>query len=147
MSFPNMDPSPFDDVRHVTEELSEERCWELLCSQDTGRFGFNYKNRVMILPVSYLVHDRAIYFRTSAAGTIGDAVPRLSSSFEIDEAQPERSEGWSVLVSGPSSHVQEPELLTYLWGQAMEEPWAGGARNDFIRIHAAVVTGRHVHLA
>ncbi|MDP9904472.1 pyridoxamine 5'-phosphate oxidase family protein [Arthrobacter bambusae] len=76
MSFPNMDPSPFDDVRHVTEELSEERCWELLCSQDTGRFGFNYKNRVMILPVSYLVHDRAIYFRTSAAGTIGDAVPR-----------------------------------------------------------------------
>ncbi|MCX2749624.1 pyridoxamine 5'-phosphate oxidase family protein [Arthrobacter sp. MI7-26] len=147
MSFPNMEPGRIDGARHVTEELSEERCWELLRSQDTGRFGFNYKNRVMILPVSYLVHDRAIYFRTSATGTIGDAVPRLSSSFEIDEARPDRSEGWSVLVSGPSSHVEEPELLTYLWGQVMEEPWAGGPRNDFIRIHAAVVTGRRVHLA
>ncbi len=147
MSVPEMDPGRFDGARHVTEELSQERCWELLCSQDTGRFGFNYKIRVMILPVSYLVHGRAIYFRTSAAGTIGDAVPRLSSSFEVDGARTDRSEGWSVLVSGPSSHVEEPALLTYLWGQVMEEPWAGGPRNDFIRIHAAVVTGRHVRLA
>lgn len=147
MPLSNMEPGRIDGARHVTEELSEERCWELLCSRDTGRFGFNYKNRVMILPVSYLVHNRAIYFRTSAAGTIGDAVPRLNSSFEIDEARFDRSEGWSVLVSGPSSHVEEPELLTYLWGHVMKEPWAGGVRNDFIRIHAAVVTGRHLHLA
>jgi nitroimidazol reductase NimA-like FMN-containing flavoprotein (pyridoxamine 5'-phosphate oxidase superfamily) len=147
MSLPNMEPARIDGTRHVTEELSEERCWELLASQDTGRFGFVYKNRVMILPVSYLIHNKAIYFRTSATGTIGDAVPRLSSSFEIDEARSDRSEGWSVLVSGPSSHVEEPDLLTYLWGRATEEPWAGGERNSFIRIHAAVVTGRHVHLA
>ncbi len=146
MSMPHMEPSRIDGARHVSNELSEERCWELLCSQDTGRFGFNYNNRVMILPVSYLVHNRAIYFRTSATGTIGDAVPRLSTSFEIDEARSDRSEGWSVLASGPSSHVEEPELLTYLWGQVMEEPWAGGERNNFIRMHAAVVTGRHVHL-
>jgi uncharacterized protein len=147
MSLPNMEPCRIDGARHVTEELSEERCWELLRSQDIGRFGFNYKNRVMILPVSYLVHNRAIYFRTSADGSIGDAVPRLTSSFEIDEARPNRSEGWSVLVSGPSSHVEEPELLTYLWGKAMEEPWAGGKRNSFIRIHASLVTGRRVYLA
>jgi nitroimidazol reductase NimA-like FMN-containing flavoprotein (pyridoxamine 5'-phosphate oxidase superfamily) len=142
-----MEPSRIDGARHVTEELSEERCWELLCSQDTGRIGFNHKDRVMILPVSYLVHNRAIYFRTSADGSIGDAIPRLSTSFQIDEARPDRSEGWSVLVSGPSSRVEEPELLTYLWGQAMQEPWAGGERNTFVRIHAALVTGRYVHLA
>ncbi|KRE80427.1 hypothetical protein [Arthrobacter sp. Soil762] len=73
--------------------------------------------------------------------------PGRSSSFQIDNSRTDRSEGWSVLVSGPSSHVLDPDMLTDLWGQTMAEPWAGGKRNLFIRIHAATVTGRHVHLA
>lgn len=99
MSLPNMEPARIDGARHVTEELSEERCWELLASQDTGRFGFVYKNRVMILPVSYLIHNKAIYFRTSATGTIGDAVPRRShrsKSMRQDPIAAKDGQSWSA---------------------------------------------------
>ncbi|UVJ41272.1 pyridoxamine 5'-phosphate oxidase family protein [Arthrobacter sp. CJ23] len=147
MSLPSMEPGRLDGARHVSDNLDEQQCWELLRSHSTGRFGFVDDGRVMILPVNYVVHQTAIYFRTSAEGPIGDAVPRLTSSFQIDEARADRSEGWSVLVSGPSSRVEEPELLTHLWGQIMSEPWAGGDRGQFVRVHAAQVTGRHVHLA
>ncbi|WP_426995934.1 pyridoxamine 5'-phosphate oxidase family protein [Pseudarthrobacter sp. N5] len=146
MSIPNMAPGRIDGARHVTTEYSEDQCWDLLRSETTGRFGFVRDGRVMILPVNYLVHNKAIYFRTSPDGIISDAVPHQQSSFQVDDARPARSEGWSVLASGPSSRVMEPELLTDLWGQIMPEPWGGGARNLFIRIDAATLTGRGVHL-
>lgn len=147
MSLPSMESGRIDGARHVSDELNEQQCWELLRSHSTGRFGFVYDGRVMILPVNYIVHQTAIYFRTSAEGPIGDTASRLNSSFQIDDARADRSEGWSVLVSGPSSRVDEPDLLMHLWGQVMAEPWAGGDRSLFIRIHAATVTGRHVRLA
>jgi len=141
-----MDAGRVDGGLHVAEELSQERCWDLLRSNTTGRFGFLQQGRVMILPVNYLVDGQSIYFRTAGNGSIAEAVPSLESSFQIDDSRADRSEGWSVLVSGASSRVEDQDLLTRLWGKVMAEPWAGGERNLFIRIHAESVTGRHVHL-
>lgn len=146
MSLPSMDSGRIDGGMHVTTELSQDQCWELLRANSTGRFGFVHEGRVMILPVSYLVDQQSIYFRTSADGTISESVPSHESSFQIDDARADRSEGWSVLVSGPCSRVEDQDLLTRLWGKVMAEPWGGGARNLFIRIQAYTVTGRHVHL-
>ena len=146
MSLPSMDAGRVDGGLHVAEELSQERCWDLLRSNTTGRFGFLQQGRVMILPVNYLVDGQSIYFRTAGNGSIAEAVPSLESSFQIDDSRADRSEGWSVLVSGASSRVEDQDLLTRLWGKVMAEPWAGGERNLFIRIHAESVTGRHVHL-
>ncbi|MFJ5956419.1 pyridoxamine 5'-phosphate oxidase family protein [Paenarthrobacter sp. NPDC092416] len=146
MTVPGMDPARIDGARHVSDELSEEQCWEKLRSQDTGRVGFVHHGRVMILPVNYLIHDHGVYFRTSADGLIGEPAARLQTSFQIDEARAERSEGWSVLVSGPSSHVVDREVLTRLWGKVMAEPWAGGDRGLFICIQPTIITGRHVYL-
>lgn len=146
MSLPSMDAGRVDGGLHVAEELSQERCWDLLRSNTTGRFGFLQQGRVMILPVNYLVDGQSIYFRTAGDGSIAEAVPSLESSLQIDDSRADRSEGWSVLVSGASSRVEDQDLLTRLWGKVMAEPWAGGERNLFIRIHAESVTGRHVHL-
>ncbi|MEZ2391354.1 pyridoxamine 5'-phosphate oxidase family protein [bacterium RCC_150] len=146
MSLPIIGPGRFDGGLHVSDELSEEKCWELLRSTTTGRFGFVQDGRVMILPVNYVVDQQAIYFRTAEDGPISEAVPSSESSFQIDESRADRSEGWSVLVSGPSSRVEDPDLLTRLWGKVMAEPWAGGSRNQFIRIEPSKLSGRHVHL-
>ncbi|MCA4134928.1 pyridoxamine 5'-phosphate oxidase family protein [Arthrobacter sp. M4] len=136
-----------DGARHTYRDLDENRCWELLGSQSTGRFGFVLEGRVMILPVNYLVHNRAIYFRTASRGSIGEAVPHTRASFQVDASRADLSEGWSVLASGSSSRVEDPELLTYLWGRTMPEPWAGGERNMFICLTPTLVTGRQVFLA
>ncbi|HET7140756.1 MAG TPA: pyridoxamine 5'-phosphate oxidase family protein [Arthrobacter sp.] len=92
------------------------------------------------------VAGQSIYFRTAGDGSIAEQVPSLESSFQIDDSRADRSEGWSVLVSGPSSRVEDQDLLTRLWGKVMAEPWAGGARLLFVRIQAHRVSGRHVHL-
>lgn len=148
MSMPSsQEPVRIDGARHVSEDLSEVQCWEKLHSHDTGRVGFVHHGRVMILPVNYLVHDHAVYFRTSLEGLLGAPVARMQTSFQIDDARADRSEGWSVLVSGSSSHVVERELLTRLWGQMTAEPWAGGDRGLFICIQPSIVTGKHVYLA
>ncbi|MFJ4261694.1 pyridoxamine 5'-phosphate oxidase family protein [Paenarthrobacter nicotinovorans] len=147
MSIPNMEPARVDGARHVSEDLTPERCWDLLRSRETGRFGFVHHGRVMILPVHYLVRDHAIYFRTAATGFVGEPSARMQTSFEVDQTWPDRSEGWSVLVSGPSSHVTEPGLVKQLFGKAMPEPWAGGERNLFIRVQPDIISGRHVHLS
>lgn len=147
MTLPSMEPARIDGARHVSEELNEDRCWEMLRSRDTGRVGFVHHGRVMILPVNYLVDDHAIYFRTSAEGLIGGPTARIQTSFQVDDYRSDRSEGWSVLLSGPSSHVVDGGLLTRLWGKVMAEPWAGGDRALFICVQATLVSGRYVHLA
>lgn len=85
-------PARLDGARHVSEELSPERCWELLRSEETGRVGFVHHGRVMILPVHYLVRDHAIYFRTAPSGFIGEPSARLQTSLQVDHlmAGPER---------------------------------------------------------
>ena len=144
---PGHEPVRIDGARHVSEDLGEAECWERLRAQDTGRIGFVHHGRVMILPVNYLVHDHAIYFRTSLEGLIGGPAARTQTSFQIDDARADRSEGWSVLANGSSSHVVDRELLTRLWGHMTAEPWAGGDRGHFICIQPAIITGKHVFLA
>lgn len=146
MSLPSMDAGRVDGGLHVTEELSQEQCWDLLRSNTTGRFGFVEDGRVMMFPVNYLVDGQSIYFRTAGDGSIAESVPSPEASFQIDGSHVGRSEGWSVLVNGPSSRVEDGDLLTRLWGKVMAEPWGGGARNLFIRIQPYRIAGRHVHL-
>ena len=135
-----------DGTLHTHKDLSTEQCWELLESRNTGRLGYEHMGRVLIFPVNYLVHKEAIYFRTASEGAIGVATPSPSMSFEIDMANPERSGGWAVLASGPASHVKDPELLKFLWGRIMPEPWDAGHRDLFICVTPTVITGRSVYL-
>jgi nitroimidazol reductase NimA-like FMN-containing flavoprotein (pyridoxamine 5'-phosphate oxidase superfamily) len=132
---------------HTHKDFKAEQCWELLQSRNTGRLGYEHEGRILIFPVNYLVHDEAIYFRTASEGAIGTAMPCPSVSFEIDKANPERSGGWAVLASGPASHVEDPELLKFLWGRIMPEPWGAGLRDLFISIAPTTITGRSVYLS
>ena len=68
MSVPGPEPVCINGARHVSDDLGEFQCWERLRARNTGRIGFVHHGRVMILPVNYLVHDHAIYFRTSLEG-------------------------------------------------------------------------------
>jgi hypothetical protein len=81
MSVPGPEPVRINGARHVSDDLGEFQCWERLRAQNTGRIGFVHHGRVMILPVNYLVHDHAIYFRTSLEGVIGGPVGTEVSSF------------------------------------------------------------------
>ncbi|HSU47732.1 MAG TPA: pyridoxamine 5'-phosphate oxidase family protein [Arthrobacter sp.] len=136
-----------DGTLHTHKDLDAEQCWELLQSRNTGRLGYEHEGRILIFPVNYMIHDAAIYFRTASKGAIGTATPRTSVSFEIDKANPERSGGWAVLASGPASQVTDPDLLKFLWGRIMPEPWGAGHRDLFICVTPTIITGRSVFLS
>lgn len=146
MTEPNLAPGRIDGTLRMATDLSPDQCWDLLRAHETGRFGFLDRGRVMIVPVNYLAHEDGIYFRTAENGVIGTAVPGPHTSFQIDAWRPDRHEGWSVLASGDSVKVEDSDLLTYLWGRIMPEPWGSGARNLFICLRPSVVTGRSVRL-
>lgn len=129
---------------HRSIDLSETECWTLLASRGTGRVAYAEDGRVVVFPVNYVVHDKAVYFRTSPDGAFGRGPDYRSASFQIDEHDAQRMAGWSVLLSGKAEAVSDSELLTALWGRRMAEPWGGGQRDSFIGIEPTLVTGRRV---
>ncbi|MFP5367836.1 Nitroimidazol reductase NimA, pyridoxamine 5'-phosphate oxidase superfamily [Arthrobacter subterraneus] len=129
---------------HMSEDLSETKCWALLSTQQTGRFGFLRDGAVHIYPVNYLVQDGAIYFRTRDDGDIGSALPLEGCAFQVDQVRSEAMAGWSVLANGTADVVRDEALLTELWGRSAEEPWAGGSRTTFVELQAGTISGRSV---
>ena len=129
---------------HRSEDLTEIECWALLAGQGTGRVAYSENGRVLVFPVNYVVHDNAVYFRTASNGILGGGQDYRDASFQIDDHDSQRMDGWSVLLSGKAAAVTDAELLTALWGRQMAEPWGGGQRDVFIGIEPAMVTGRRV---
>jgi hypothetical protein len=52
-------------------------------------------------------------------------------------------EGWSVLVQGAAHFVDSEEELALVAGLAVEA-WAGGPKEQFIRIIPRRITGRRI---
>ena len=129
---------------HQSRDLTEIECWALLSTRGTGRVAYQEDGRVLVFPVNYVVHDQSVYFRTARDGVLGGGAQPRNASFQIDDHDPGRMDGWSVLVSGRAAAVQDAALLTELWGRRMDEPWGGGQRDVFIGIAPSLVTGRRV---
>lgn len=129
---------------HMSEDLSETKCWALLSTKQTGRFGFLREGSVQIYPVNYLVQNGGIYFRTREDGDIGNVLPLGDCAFQVDEVRSEAMAGWSVLANGTAEIVRDDALLTELWGRSAQEPWAGGSRTTFVQIQTSKISGRSV---
>ncbi|GAB3281584.1 hypothetical protein GCM10027449_22740 [Sinomonas notoginsengisoli] len=135
------------EARHEDYELDAEQCWSLLGSSGVGRFAFVHEGRIAIYPVGYLVYAGAIHFRTSQEGTVARSLPQDGIALQVDATQPSVQAGWSVLVSGSAEAVEDAEELTELFGRMVNEPWAGGVRDRFVRIRPDHLSGRRVYLA
>jgi nitroimidazol reductase NimA-like FMN-containing flavoprotein (pyridoxamine 5'-phosphate oxidase superfamily) len=131
------------------EELDEAECLRLISPGGIGRIAFTGRFGPTVLPVNYELHEGTIVFRTRQDSPTdedlrtGIANAEYKVAFEIDELSPSTREGWSVLVQGPAHHVDsEAERAAVL--AAGVEPWAGGARELFLRITPSRITGRRI---
>jgi nitroimidazol reductase NimA-like FMN-containing flavoprotein (pyridoxamine 5'-phosphate oxidase superfamily) len=137
------DAQPRRSTRRLNyTDLTLSECQVLLESRDIGRIGWNAGGGPQILPVSYACVGDLIVFRTSPFGVLSELVRPSQVVLEVDELDPARHTGWSVIVHGRAQAVASPALLTHLWTVDGAEPWAGGVRNVFIGITAERVTGR-----
>lgn len=133
-------------ARHEDYELDAEQCWSLLGASGVGRFAFVHEGRVAVYPVGYLVYGGAVHFRTSPDGTVANSLPQDGAALQVDAMQPAIQAGWSVLASGRAEIVEDAGELTDLFGRMVDEPWAGGVRDTFVRIRPDQLSGRRVYL-
>ncbi|MEA5054815.1 MAG: pyridoxamine 5'-phosphate oxidase family protein, partial [Propionicimonas sp.] len=69
--------------------LSPDECRQLLRSQTVGRIGWSSRVGQVILPVSYVLRDDLLVFRTAVGSVLSDLVTPQQVCFEIDELDAE----------------------------------------------------------
>ena len=66
------------------------------------------------------------------------------AGFEVDRLDEALSQGWSVLVTGRAARVTSEADVRRLEQQTDIRPWAGGARDVYVRIIPRKITGRRI---
>jgi uncharacterized protein len=123
--------------------LDREQCLRRLEAHGVGRIGAIVCGRPVVYPVNYAIHDGAIVFRTRRGGELDSATNGEAAAFEIDGIDHLYHEGWSVLVVGRCSPVNDVAELEGLRDVRLS-PWADERRDRFVRIPFDKVSGRHI---
>lgn len=133
----------------VLDILDEAECVQLIAAGGIGRLVFAGRWDLTVLPVNYKLHEGDILFRTAQDSPTdedlrtGIAHAEYRVAFEIDDFDFQAREGWSVLVQGPAHHLDTDTERSAAIAAGVE-PWPGGPREHFIRIHPARITGRRI---
>ncbi|WP_155056070.1 pyridoxamine 5'-phosphate oxidase family protein [Streptomyces blattellae] len=137
-------PGAGQGVRHARlTELTPRECRTLLSTHGVGRIAVPTVTGPVIVPVNYSVVDGAVVFRTEPGSTPSQAAG-CQVAFEVDRIDDAFSQGWSVLVRGHARAVTDPDEARRLDEQAYSGPWAGGRRDQWVRIDTYGVTGRRI---
>jgi uncharacterized protein len=124
------------------KDLSRDECLDLLATVSVGRLGVSIAALPAIFPVNFTLHQGAVVVR-SAPGTKLDAALRHNVvAFEADCFSPDGSSGWSVLVRGVASAVEDPDVLAALRGLPLRSWALPTEANCYILIATTAVSGR-----
>jgi nitroimidazol reductase NimA-like FMN-containing flavoprotein (pyridoxamine 5'-phosphate oxidase superfamily) len=126
-------------------ELDVQECLSLLASRSVGRVAFMGDDGILVFPVNHVLHEGAIYFRTSPYAALVERLRHTDRmSFQVDDFDEYLRAGWSVLVVGTAEVVEPHEALVSLPSTEHPEPWAAGTRTATVRIRPSRITGRRV---
>ncbi len=127
--------------RHALRTLSSAECFGLLELGGIGRVGFASADGIMMLPVNFAVAGKTIIFRTAPDTLLAlYAVGRVG--FEADHLDETLRGGWSVLVHGHAHKITDEREVKHLEDGTRLQPWAGGARDVYVRIVPTRISGR-----
>lgn len=123
--------------------LTRDESLALLPTVPVGRLVFTERVLPAVVPVNFLVDHGRIVLRTGATSSLSAAVRGSVVAFEVDQIDSEARQGWSVVVTGRASEVQNPLELHRLSGLPLL-PWVGGQLDHFIVIPIELVNGRRI---
>jgi uncharacterized protein len=131
------------DVRW--QELTKDECFRLLSAQHLGRLALADDHGPIALPVNYVLDQHTVLFRTDEGTKLDAATRGARVAFEIDGVDEATRTGWSVLVRGEAAPVTDQAELARIRALPLY-PWAPGAKDHYIRILPALLTGRRIAL-
>ena len=129
------------DTRTGMEVLDRSQCFDALRTVPVGRVVMVVGGSPFVVPVNFSVDGESVVFRTED-GTKLRAAGRGSVAFEADEYDTATRTGWSVVVHGDAHEIDPPRADDV--PVLDPDPWAGGEKPHWVRIHATSVTGRRV---
>ena len=124
--------------------LPLEECRRRLQAAKVGRVSFVDQGEPVILPVNHALDGEAVVFRTAPGSKLTAADNELPVAFEVDGFDEDHRTGWSVVIGGKATTVEEPAQLARLDLLGVS-PWAGLAeRTHWVRIRPYSMTGREI---
>ena len=125
--------------------LTHEECLELLRAGGVGRIAFDVDEFPVVLPVNYRLVETSgrvwIALRSRPGNVIASAPSHVA--FQIDEIDPGRHQGWSVLARG-TLHAVDPDAADFR-ERFDPHPWIAAERDSWLIIDPFVLTGRRLH--
>ena len=94
-------------------------------------------------PVTYLLDDEEIVFRTGDGGKLAAATRNAVVAFQVDEIDTGTRTGWTVLGVGQAYEVVVPERLSEL-ADRMPAPWAPDRTAHTIAVPLQRLSGRRL---
>ncbi len=128
--------------------LPRDECLFKLRGSRVGRVAFVSQGDPVILPVNHGMDGESVIFRTATGSKLLAADSEQRVAFEVDGFDPDRRAGWSVMVRGVATTVEDPEEVKRL-NRLGVWPWADLVeRTHWVRIRTYSMTGRQtVHPA
>jgi transcriptional regulator with XRE-family HTH domain len=128
--------------RPVLDAIGAEECAGLLDPGGVGRFVFVGPDGPTAVPVNYRMVDGDVVFRTEEGSLLAGPHPG-PVAIEVDQVDDALREGWSVLATGRSRLVTDPDELEGL-AEVPVRPWAAGAKAAYVRLRPDRLTGRRI---
>jgi nitroimidazol reductase NimA-like FMN-containing flavoprotein (pyridoxamine 5'-phosphate oxidase superfamily) len=125
------------------EILAPQECMALLRSMPLGRIVYTQQALPAIQPVNFALDGQDVIICTTTGSKLSAATTNSVVAFEIDDFDPHGHCGWSVVIIGQARQVNDPHEITTLKSLALR-PWAPGPRDQYIRIHPEIITGRRI---
>ena len=95
------------------------------------------------LPVNFRVSKGDIVFRTEPDAGFLVSLASQDISFEVDHLDDALTEGWSVLLTGKSHVLVDPDEIRRAQSLAIV-PWAAGDRDTYVCLVPREMTGRRI---
>lgn len=122
-------------------ELTPYDCWSLLEDVEVGRVAWCGPDGPAIVPVNLAATDGALWFRTTPYSALLEHCRGGRVAVEVDQLDPARQAGWSVVVAGTAEVVDGDEVPDAVH---LLDTWAPGTRTAHVRVEAGSVTGRRL---
>jgi len=124
--------------------LSQEECLRRVRTARVGRVAFVENGEPVILPVNHGLDGNSVIFRTAPGSKLAAAENEVPIAFEVDAFDADRWTGWSVVIRGAASVIDDPAEVARLTTLGVT-PWANLVeRANWVRIRAYSLTGREV---
>jgi nitroimidazol reductase NimA-like FMN-containing flavoprotein (pyridoxamine 5'-phosphate oxidase superfamily) len=123
-------------------ELSPQECRDRLAEGVFGRLAFSTPEGIGIVPLNYVLRDDLLAVRTTPYSEVARSAVGTVAAFEVDDIDPGRHSGWSVVVTGMLEQADADDLAD-LFGP-LPQPWAGGVRNLHLVMRVRGISGRRL---